>query len=526
MLVKHPQKKGYHPGTIGRENDDGSLYVKFDDGDAEWSIPSQNVIPSYSYQATTPLPGRKDPEYCNSSKTPGASDKRSAQNKTQAGLDDGKNDPKLPLSKSATNCPFVLPVPLGEGDALVDRRRSAETSSGNPLDGPSERQASTITSAVPKKANSSQQATTDNLPSTSNVDDNIDDEEVVIKPNAPRVDEDDAVENGLNRILEGANSVLESTTRSPDLSPDDKQADGGGLSWIAEVANSVRDPAKKQSPRILGNGESSNVDRGVALYPSPTTTPVPGIAISTTTSIATKPVLRPRTSTHLEWKPNKDGSTTRRWGAPQSDDSEEEEVKPQESSSACPGSSAVPAPSISPTAIHEHATTVPNIPSARKDVALGVDSREESASAADALATLEVQSLECDRKFEAATIGGQLQPVAQQGYLVPQAQGQEAVEGSEPTKFATSKEHKDYSSNSASRERLPAAKKGKMGPLESPKLAAASNANDESGKTQQVLGKDKATSPGQEKELISKAVGQNDEEKAQRELVQSSIQRR
>ncbi|CAN0459782.1 unnamed protein product, partial [Ectocarpus sp. 8 AP-2014] len=41
--------KGYHPGTIGRVNDDGSLYVKLDDGDSEWSLSAQQAIPIYPY---------------------------------------------------------------------------------------------------------------------------------------------------------------------------------------------------------------------------------------------------------------------------------------------------------------------------------------------------------------------------------------------------------------------------------------------------------------------------------------------
>lgn len=47
--------QGYHPATIGRVNDDGSLYVKLDDGDSEWSLPAQQAIPIYPY--TPPLDG-------------------------------------------------------------------------------------------------------------------------------------------------------------------------------------------------------------------------------------------------------------------------------------------------------------------------------------------------------------------------------------------------------------------------------------------------------------------------------------
>lgn len=46
-------KQGYHPGTVGRVNDDGSLYVKLDDGDSEWSVPAQQVIPAYPFSLTT-----------------------------------------------------------------------------------------------------------------------------------------------------------------------------------------------------------------------------------------------------------------------------------------------------------------------------------------------------------------------------------------------------------------------------------------------------------------------------------------
>lgn len=45
--------QGYHPGKIGRVNDDGSFYVKLDDGDSEWSIPAQQVIPAYAFAPTT-----------------------------------------------------------------------------------------------------------------------------------------------------------------------------------------------------------------------------------------------------------------------------------------------------------------------------------------------------------------------------------------------------------------------------------------------------------------------------------------
>lgn len=49
--------QGYHPATVGRVNDDGSLYVKLDDGDSEWCLPAKQAIPIYPY--TPPLDATK-----------------------------------------------------------------------------------------------------------------------------------------------------------------------------------------------------------------------------------------------------------------------------------------------------------------------------------------------------------------------------------------------------------------------------------------------------------------------------------
>lgn len=45
--------QGYHAGKVGRVNDDGSFYVKLDDGDSEWSMPALQIIPAYPFAPNT-----------------------------------------------------------------------------------------------------------------------------------------------------------------------------------------------------------------------------------------------------------------------------------------------------------------------------------------------------------------------------------------------------------------------------------------------------------------------------------------
>ena len=58
FILATPIHQGYHPATIGRVNDDGSLYVKLEDGDSEWSASPQQIIPLYPYEPAEVPPGR------------------------------------------------------------------------------------------------------------------------------------------------------------------------------------------------------------------------------------------------------------------------------------------------------------------------------------------------------------------------------------------------------------------------------------------------------------------------------------
>lgn len=275
--------QGYHAGVIGRVNDDGSLYVKLNDGDAEWSVPVKHVILSYAYAPPTapPAEGMGTP-VANTENVNG----RKLAHAPRAGI--GENDVVQQAPPS--------PVSHKSNSASTNAEDRPRTDSNIYLPA-SSRAAVTI---------------------------------------SPVLDDIDGIRQAASGSVEAAevpNSM--SQLEAPPISAPaiNDTTPGNGLGWIAEVANSVGSPASSVTglPRGAGGaGDRSPVPKSAfspfaAATPGATQIPLAGtIGASSPRASAAHPVPRPLTPTHLEWKPIKDGSAQRRWGAPPPDNAASE----------------------------------------------------------------------------------------------------------------------------------------------------------------------------------------------------------
>ncbi|CAM9342105.1 unnamed protein product, partial [Hapterophycus canaliculatus] len=280
--------KGYHPGKIGRVNDDGSLYVKLDDGDSEWSLPSEQIIPIFPYtSAEVPLRG---------------------DNKHQ--------------NKGHRAAPREQP----EG---VDARGEHESDGSN--------NSSTTVSASAKKNRDFSAATGDNATESRATPENT----TLESSESPPQEIDKCIvgngegADGVSWIAELATSVgvPSPTAKASPAAPNnaaDSDGGGNGLDWITGLVSTLGGGE--------GGGDRGSPSPGDGHYPRgrievttgsssglPSNTPTQAGAAPTTangplTPAATK-TRPPRavTPTHLEWKPIKDGSFNRTWGAPPPD---------------------------------------------------------------------------------------------------------------------------------------------------------------------------------------------------------------
>ncbi|CBJ32012.1 conserved unknown protein [Ectocarpus siliculosus] len=297
--------KGYHPGTIGRVNDDGSLYVKLDDGDSEWSLPAQQAIPIYPY---TPSVGGT-----NTGASDGQVEARAARDEnSRAEPHDDADDQLGPNSTSPR---------AAENDQPASSDRSNNTR------GHQASAASTASGPLPLSSSSSFDGGAEKQSSQNN------------DQNGGAEEKSDQSGSGISWIADLAKSVETPTPAAqlPDPAArtdaggkrseagDDSGNRGGGgggsgLDWITELVSPLAQPSARESS---SSGGEASAERGppVAtgnLSPVPITqTPAVAPDRGPSTPVATKSrPPRAVTPSHLEWKPITDGSAKRRWGAP------------------------------------------------------------------------------------------------------------------------------------------------------------------------------------------------------------------
>ncbi|CAM9613490.1 unnamed protein product, partial [Pylaiella littoralis] len=293
--------KGYHPGTIGRVNDDGSLYVKLDDGDSEWSLPVQQVIPGYPFTpppSTTVLRGSS-----------------AGTNSDTAAI------PESPGETNASRDPDKIDEQRGTAGGTPRRRCSNPPTSAFVRGGDFPGQQAETGSTTPEASSSTQPPV---------------DQQNKQLGEQPKTGENGGGGSGLSWIAEVADSVEPSVSAANaeiDNQPDRGGCGGGGgLDWVAEPMSPLGWPDPRESTASIAESNppmpNPNHGRGFSLSPTvgPTTN-IPAGATGAEAGVPTTPVTmrqkRPplaQTPPHLEWKPIKDGSANRTWGAPPLDE--------------------------------------------------------------------------------------------------------------------------------------------------------------------------------------------------------------
>lgn len=383
----------YHPAVIGRVNDDGTLYVKFDDGDAEWSVPVQQVIAHYSFKPAAALPRNSSNssklQHANMGRAGGAGGENRERNVEQHPTPGTAQSTDTTSPKSPPCVPFVPTPREQENVPVAGTLRGPAQASLSTNHGPTS-QASKTTSPARDDIDRVSQATMDGHVAASTPSNDW--PYATVAPSAPPVDEQPGEE-------------------------------GSGLSWIADVAKSVGGPTMR-SP-----GDTPDTVRGVStvdsvsslptsgFFPTPVVTPPPGVSAAATVEgqlsprsvTPTHPEGRPAanasttpsrtfssavaagtetaetsepesvTPVHLEWKPNTDRSANRRWGAPPPDTGDLLNTDQ-------PPPSSLSADTVPPTVARrasEHAVgrSVDGIPSSMTEepYALSVEDREPTA---------------------------------------------------------------------------------------------------------------------------------------------------
>ncbi|CAN0244815.1 unnamed protein product, partial [Ectocarpus sp. 13 AM-2016] len=314
--------KGYHPATIGRVNDDGSLYVKLDDGDTEWSLPAQQAIPIYPY--TPPLEGTIAGASDGQVEAPEAA--REENSRAEPHNDaDGQLGPNSTSPRAAES---YQPVSTGRSNNAPGHQASAASTASGPL------------------------------PSSSSSDGGAKKQSVQKSDQNGGVEEESGQSgSGISWIADLAKSAETPTPAAQQPDPaartdaggkrseagdDSGNRDGGGgsgLDWITELVSPLAQPSARESSSSGGEASAEGGPTVAAgnLSPVPTTqTPAVAPGPGPSTPLATK--RRPPqavTPPHLEWKPITDGSAKRRWGAPppevDADKSKDsKETKPQQ----------------------------------------------------------------------------------------------------------------------------------------------------------------------------------------------------
>lgn len=369
---QHVHKQGYHPGTIGRVNDDGSLYVKLTDGDAEWSVPPQHVIPFYLYTRVKTPPESKASDSSKSRKNDIAGEPGGSWSNTllapRVTTDTDHNiGTASPAVKESQKAPFVLAVPTGDY-VSPDQRSLADTSV---LNSPTALQRPQLaTTATPAAEDSDWIRQT----SAGNIQPSFGDNSppsVVATPSTLPADMQEPEGSGLSWITQVAKSAEKSTVASPARHPADEHASGGGgASCVVDATNSIGGSSRTQSPDTPDStrfgspaGIASSVPNSGCLAATGTT-PSPAAAENyacSESSAADEQASRPQTPTHLQWKPSTDVSASRRWGAPPPDEPDVIHLEQQASPPRLSGSVAS-ATAVAPKTVHATTGSSTNLP--------------------------------------------------------------------------------------------------------------------------------------------------------------------
>lgn len=314
--------QGYHHGVIGRINDDGTLYVKLDDGDTEWSIPAKHAILSYAYIPPTAAPEGEAANLSSSSQAEMSGDGQRADSGARevSGGSDGRQGKNLHVQRQDSSC---LAFGNAGGSPAESSEENGATDHGAPMTEKSRENGTSIASRVPVR--------------TSPVPNNID---WILQAVEAAV----AGASGTPALSQPNPAV--STTTPAASSPADAPA--SGQDWIVEVKKSVTPIGSPIPSMATGMGaiqsDTGSQDRNVSTLPDTVFVPVSGNAppetvpkgIRSTGGLADTGGVPPRVSprsapwasapTHLDWKPLKDGSVNRRWGAPPPDPTEKPNV--------------------------------------------------------------------------------------------------------------------------------------------------------------------------------------------------------
>lgn len=340
-------------------NDDGTLLVLLDDGDAEWGVPTQHTIATYSYTPVAQnLPNQE------TEAPPKARHPVSERNRGDCG-DDGRaeerdsigNEPADGPSKAAAvpswNPPSTLPVSGSDSVKTAGRSSAADHHSAQ--------QGFSATTSTSGEVGSARMAATGASPAGCAA--------LTASASVPPPAEEETPEGGgLSWIAKVADSVggLAPQPSAPTTPDPPADGEGSGLKWIAHVADSVRASPLGNSPVVPGMIQGASTIPGdksplqnPCFLPANSTPPIPvSAAAAAGVGVGAAAYATPRagntTPTHLEWKPSRDASVHRRWGAPPSD--EPEPTKTDNTPPPQLSGRVVPAGAVAPAAVHPDAS--------------------------------------------------------------------------------------------------------------------------------------------------------------------------
>ncbi|CAM9419628.1 unnamed protein product [Sphacelaria rigidula] len=300
--------KGYHAGTLGRVNDDSSIYVKLSDGDAEWSVPAKNVILHYTYEqpATVQVPqDHSEPESTRDEQRGSGNDASNSEDSRRNQASKHVED-KQPYDKS---------VNPDHGVSQIDSTAASPIATANPTTRKPQSTASLPGAVAPSDTSNNGLGWIEEVAkSIKSVD----------HPNTPKAGFD-----GPTRV-ESRQAVLEN----------------GSFGSRAPIPKSGFSPVSATIPRktsaaVLAGGEGSGE-----------------LGMTTPRTISPIPNMSPSTPPHLEWRPSKTRTEHRRWSdSPSSEEIEERRKREKYSYSPDPNRRVVPghertATDETPTATH------------------------------------------------------------------------------------------------------------------------------------------------------------------------------
>lgn len=303
--------QGYHHGVIGRVNDDGSLYIKFDDGDAEWSLPVQHAIASYVF---TPVPGISTTrEEASSSSVDASSRTECERGKTDNDKEGGSRDASTRPTAEKDETRFLSQASSPESrplDQLAPNNDNASKAGPSPESNP------------PKNSSDAHQqsVSASGIPTKSFIN----------STSEPQKTES----SGLSWITAVANSAERSITpvAAHLTTIEQPESEGRGTGETKTVSHpyipfstGVQLTGVQGMPRGVSITEGSS-SASITAYSLPSSGSIPSVA-GTTAPSSVPSIPRTTTPSHLTWTTSKQSTAGRRWGAPPPDDEETAHVE-------------------------------------------------------------------------------------------------------------------------------------------------------------------------------------------------------